>query len=126
MVAPRPNVSKGNGTSELELKAPKGAKIQMMINTFIKPSDNIVKLVAISNNHPEQGKDVCTPFVKDNIRSSADNSGVISAMSAQIRDDVNASDRTGYLIVFNITPKNSEQALYYSWDPSIVVSDATA
>jgi Inclusion body protein len=126
MVAPLPYVLSGSGTSELALQAPKGAQIQMMTNTFAKPSANVVKLVAITNNHPDQEKDVCTPFVKDNIRSSADKSGLISAMSAQIRDDVNAGDRTGYLIVFNITPKNSEKALYYSWDPSIQVSDATA
>jgi Inclusion body protein len=112
MVAQLPFVDEGDGSSELGLKAPQGANIQFMANTFAQPSNYRVTLFAAKPNRD----DVCSPFVMETI------AGGISALSANVRTDVQVGDYTGYNIVFGITfPVNFYTAFYY-WDPKVTVS----
>jgi hypothetical protein len=125
MLAPLSNVVKGNGTSELEVKASRINRIRVMICAFTQPTDKFVEWVEISPNHLERETDVCAPFLTDNIYPSG-NSGFISAMSASINDNVNVGDHTGYIFKFKITNQSSGQELYYSWDPSVTVIEVPA
>lgn len=115
MVAQLPFVDEGDGSSELGLKVPTGAKIQIMANTFAQPSIYGVLLVSANPNRA----DVCTPFVTETIDAACP----IIALSANVRTDVNSGDYTGYNIVIQIiNPENLFMPFFYYWDPKVTVS----
>ncbi len=115
MIAQQPFVGEGNGTSELSLLAPQGAKIQFMATTFAQPSICGVLLVSATPNRD----DVCTPFVQEVIDAACP----IAALSANVRLDAIVDAYTGYNIVFQIiNPEQPYTPFFYLWDPKVTVS----
>lgn len=113
MVAQQPFVDKGEGSSELEIKAPKGSVIQLMANTFAQPSMYSVLLVDAQPNMDP----VCTSFVEVDLPNG------MRVLSATVLENVDVGAYAGYYITIQVVnPENFKAPYFYKWDPKITVA----